>query len=249
MNDDALERRLATTAAAVTYPATPDFASRVVSRLSTPAPRRAPFPRLTPGYVLAAVVFLLVLALALNPSRDAIARFFGVEGSKIEVLPTPAPGVTPTPFPTPDAGSPGRVIDPVVLADLPRLAGFAATLPRTTDPLLHSALIFYGDQPVVVHYYGRFDLWQTRLPQDASFGKLIEPDSIQEDVMVNGVNGIWLSGGEHFVRYFNPDGSVASGSSRIVYRSTLIWRTDAFFYRIETDLALEEALRIAETLP
>jgi hypothetical protein len=38
-------------------------------------------------------------------------------------------------------------------------------------------------------------------------------------------------------------------SFRQVDRSTLIWRTDAAFYRIETDLPMEDAIRIAETLP
>jgi hypothetical protein len=131
---------------------------------------------------------------------------------------------------------------------LPRLAGYAAALPEVADPRLRSTLIFYGNQPVLVHYYARFDLWETRLPQRASFGKRTETGSVQE-VFVNGENANWLSGGEHVVYYTLPDGTVYAGSNRIVTRSTLIWRTDAFFYRIETDLSLEEALRIAETLP
>jgi hypothetical protein len=249
MNDNALDRLLATTAATVVYPATPDVSARVASRLAAAAPVRPSMPRLSPAYVLAAVLLVVVVALALNPSRDAIARFFGVEGSKIEVVPTLAPGITPTPFPSPNAGSPTRTISPVSLADLPRLAGFAAALPRIADPRLSSALVFYGEQPVVVHYYSGFDVWQTRLPQEASFGKLIQPDSIEMAVSVNGENGVWLSGADHTVYYAKPDGSFVPGSNRTVTRSTLIWRTDAFFYRIETDLSLQDTLRIAETLP
>jgi hypothetical protein len=40
-----------------------------------------------------------------------------------------------------------------------------------------------------------------------------------------------------------------SESDRVVERNTLVWRTDTFFYRIETNMSLEDTLRIAETLP
>ena len=39
------------------------------------------------------------------------------------------------------------------------------------------------------------------------------------------------------------------GHTRTVSRDTLIWRTDFAFYRVETTLSLDEAIRIAETLP
>jgi hypothetical protein len=196
---------------------------------------------------------LLALALAVAPSREAIAKLFGVEGSKIEVAPAPTQGASsetqPTPQATPDFGVPLRVIRNVDPATLPSFAGFAAALPTGAVGRLSTTLVFYGDQPVAVHHYAGFDLWQTRVPQEASFGKVVEADSILEEVTVNGENGVWLSGRPHFVAYRLPDGRVAPGSNRTVERSTLIWRTDAFFYRVETDLSLEQTLRIAETLP
>jgi hypothetical protein len=110
-------------------------------------------------------------------------------------------------------------------------------------------LIFFGDQPVLEHRYLSFDLWQTELQQDAGFGKGVPEGGIVEEVEVSGVPGVWLTGAPHYVYYYNERGFRYEDSTRLVERNTLVWHTDAFFYRIETGLTLEEALRIAETLP
>jgi hypothetical protein len=72
---------------------------------------------------------------------------------------------------------------------------------------------------------------------------------VLEEVTVSDVPGVWLSGAPHFVYYFAPGGEEYLDSRRTVSVNTLIWRTDAFFYRLETDLARDEAIAIAETLP
>jgi hypothetical protein len=251
MIDRSLERLLSDTARGVEYPATPDLSARVVASLREGAPARRQPQRPAFGLALAVAALMLVAALAISPSRDAIARFFGVEGSRIEFLPTPLPGETATPFPTAvptTAARPGEVV-PVELADVPQLAGFDAAVPDVTDARLGSSLVLYGNQPVVMHHYERFDVWQTRLRQDAGFGKGVPEGGIVEEVMVGDVPAVWLTGAEHFVYYYDETGYTFWDSQRIVGRSTLVWRTDAFFYRIETDLSLEETLRIAETLP
>ena len=51
------------------------------------------------------------------------------------------------------------------------------------------------------------------------------------------------------LEYVDESGIASQESSRMVERSTLIWRTDAALYRLETDLPLEEAAAVAETLP
>lgn len=254
MNQDALDRLLTATAAAVVYPATPDVTSRVAGATAAP-PARSGLPRLAPAYILVALLIALGAALALNSSRDAIARLFGVEGSTIEVVPAVelAPTIAanqqtaPTPAsPMANALTPGQS---VTLEEIPALAGFEAALPGVEDERIASTLIVYGTQAVVAHRYPSFHLWQTKLPQTASFGKFVTEDSIMKEVSVNGADAVWLSGGEHLVRYVDENGEVITGSARTVSHSTLIWRTDAFFYRIETDLPLEDALRIAATLP
>jgi hypothetical protein len=265
MIDQRLEALLARTAGAIEYPPTPDLSARVLGNLSAhPSPPAAGplsplgrglgrgvafWPAL--GLTLLAAVLVLVAALAISPTRDAIARFFGVEGSKIEFLPTPLPGETATPFPTavqsltPDL----RSVPGVELDRLPELAGFTAALPAVPEQRIETNLLFYGRDAVVVHAYPDFDLWQSRIEGFASFGKQVRPEGTVENVEVGSVPGRWLTGAEHVVSYTDRNGAHIPASQRIVDRNTLIWRTDAFFYRIETDLSLEEALRIAKTLP
>jgi hypothetical protein len=213
-----------------------------------------------------AASLIIISALAISPTRDAIARLFGVEGSKIEFLPTALPGETATPLsgafpgattPLPSAtivvtprSTPGpRAIAPVDLARVREFAGFDPVLPEVEDPRINSVLIFYGDQAVLEHRYFRFNVYETKLRQDAGFGKFIPDGGRVDEVEVGDVPGLWVTGAEHFVYYYDASGQTYIDSQRVVDRSTLVWRTDAFFYRIETDLSLEETLRIAETLP
>jgi hypothetical protein len=247
MIDRGLESLLTRTARAVEYPVTPDLRSRVMPALQQPP--RIPQPlmrRPAFGLALLVVAVTVIAALAITPSRDAIARLFGVEGSRIEFLPTPLPGETPTPFPTTVTSG---VVSAIDLAEIPQRAGFEAALPDVPEPRLSSAIVFYGGQPVVMHHYESFDLWQTRLEQNAGFGKGVPEGGVVEEVDIILANGLWLTGADHFVYYYDAGGTAHRASQRTVTRSTLIWRTDAFFYRIETDLSLEEALRIAVTLP
>jgi hypothetical protein len=249
MTDRSLEALLIRTARDIEYPETPALHALVAEAISVPEPLRAPALVRRPAFGLALLVvaIALVAALAIAPSRDAIARLFGVEGSRIEFLPTPLPGETATPFPT-TAPMRGEAIEP---HELPARAGFEAMLPDVPDARLNSVLVFYGGQAVAVHRYPEFDLWQTRLDMkaDTGFGKGVPGDGYIEEVEVGGFDGVWVSGAEHYVYYFDACGQAYRDSQRTVDRNTLIWRTDAFFYRIETDLQLADALRIAVTLP
>ncbi len=251
MNPKELERLLQVTAANTTYPATPDLTNSVLARIAATSPK--PQPRLRPSMPkpLFATLLLLALisiaALLVTPSRDAIARLFGVDGSKIEVVPVlPTPSTITTPV---RADGPRPIGTPLPLSEIAEAVGFEPALPTTGDPPLQSSVLFYGDQAVVVVQYADFDLWQARLQQGASFGKLADEESILVELSVNSEPATWLSGGQHFVRYLDPEGNPIAGSDRTVNRSTLIWRTPNAFYRLETDLSLAEALRIAETLP
>src|SRR5712691_1098384 len=104
MNEMSFEERLLErVAASMTYPATPQLRSRVVSAISAPSPRRAA-PQLRRPLVLgiaATAAIVVAVVLGVPASRTAVAKFFHIQGSTIERLPTPRPGETPTPFPTP----------------------------------------------------------------------------------------------------------------------------------------------------
>jgi hypothetical protein len=250
MIDRGLERLLMNAARDTAYPRTPDLSAAVQTSLR--APVSAPTQIHRPAFVALVALVLVVLAtLAISPTRDAIARLFGVEGSKIEFLPTPLPGETATPFPTavPTPTFSPRAVGIVPIERVHEFAGFEPVVPLTDEQRIFTTIGYYGGQAVVQHHYAAFELWQTKLRQDAGFGKGVPEGGFVQEVEVGSVPGVWVTGAPHYVYYYDERGTAYLDSQRVVDRSTLIWRTDAFFYRIETDLSLEEAIRIAETLP
>jgi hypothetical protein len=267
-----IEGLLRSTAAATVYPATPDLRMAVERRLRGQALSLTLFqrareyaggrflwmPRLAFTAMIIAVI-AVAASLAIEPSREAIARFFGVQGSRIEVLP---PEAFPTPLPTialrdggPATPTPlsalveSGVAEAVPLGVVAAETGFLPALPPAFGTAEHAYVVRYGGESVGVLEYESFELWQAQLEGSAGFGKGIAEGSIFEDVLVGGVPGHWLSGGPHFVWYNDRFGRYIDASSRLVEKNTLIWRTDYAFYRIETDLPLEDALKIAVTLP
>jgi hypothetical protein len=261
-----LEGLLRSAAAGTEYPETPDVRERVLRSIG-PAYAEAPALSLTLSrrargqafarIVIASLVVVMALAaaLAVTPSREAIARFFGVKGSTIEVVPS---GTMPTPAATrtfaPGAGPIypvplGNIATPTMLGSIPAATGFEAKLPEDQSEARASFVVALGADRVVLLQFDDFDLWEARLAQEANFGKGIEANSIREELTVNGEPATWLSGTPHHVYYTDSHGIRIEASLRTVTQSTLIWRTGYAFYRIETSLPKEEAVKIAETLP
>jgi len=67
--------------------------------------------------------------------------------------------------------------------------------------------------------------------------------SNQQEVQVNGRPAIWLSD-VHQIYFYGTNGDI----SRIVDKDVLVWAVEPLTYRLETDLPLEEAIRVAESL-
>jgi hypothetical protein len=261
---DWTEELLVRAATTVDYPATPDIAGAVRRRLAAgghvPA-KRAGLPRWAPGVALAAAAGVAGFAVALGASREAreaVADFLGlsVEGEEIDVLPTAAPGETPTPLPT------ARPIEsyatPVGRGALGAAAGFEPAYPEGAGEPLEVYLVDFAGARIPVLQYERFDLWEARLGPGQTFGKGVgffdklvfgQGNETLSLVEVSGQPAYWISNGSHVVR-FVEGGTVVAGSERTVERNTLVWQAaSGINYRMETDLSLEEALAIAETLP
>ena len=246
MDELMLERLLERASATATYPLTPALRGSVLAAIAEP-PARSTIASRRPAFALAAigmVALVLAIALAMPTSRSAIADFFGVEGSKIERLPTPAPGVTPTPLPT--VADIGTYALPSSLADAAVALGFAPALARGMgEPTVYLAR--YANESVVILRYPDLDLWEMKA-RDVNFGKGLPAEVGAKELAVKGRPGYWISGGPHSAYLFDGKAQVP-GSERTVSRDTLIWRSDVAFYRIETTLPLTEALHIAEALP
>ena len=232
-------------AASMTYPVTPQLPARVVSAVSAPAVRRVG-PEMRRPLVLAIAAAAAVVAavvLGVPASRTAVAKFFHIQGSKIERLPTPRPGETPTPFPTP-AGLESEARR-VGFDDATRIVRFRPLLPSDGDPLA-TYIATYNEQAVVVLHYDRFDLWEARTV--GFFRKDITADQTLDTPMIKGKGAQYIPSGTHIVQYVNASGTPVEGSQRTVDRNTLIWNDGTTFFRLETDLPEADAVKILESL-
>jgi hypothetical protein len=258
MSERDLELLLQRTAASVAYPATPQLRTRVLTAIAAPTdirqtssparPSPARRPALAFATIAAAVAaFAAMVALALPGSRTAIAEFFGIEGSNVERLPTPAPGTTATPLP-PAADLP-QTARLAALDALASALGFEVALVEGDEP--ESAyLVEYGETSVAILRYQAFDLWEANLPTHFNAEKGVSEDTVVEEFMLDGdIPARWIIGGPHVLTFTDENGEDIDASFRVVERNTLIWRTDRAFYRIETTLDRDAAVDIAESLP
>ena len=255
MNNGRLDARwvshLDETATAVRYPATPDLSDDVMATIRTDRVRPHAAHGWPARFAAAAVLALFILAatIAVPSARTAVGEFFGlVEGERIEVLPDPPPGVSPTVRPTPpplaDLGT------RFTLDQLQAAIGFPPALPEGGPPNA-MFLVNYEGLRIAVLQYEQYDLWQTKTTGYGYFNKGVPPATAIETPRIGDTFGYWISGGGRVVRFVNDDGDEVIGSQRTVDRNTLIWRDvdSGVFYRLETSLSLDQALAIVQQLP
>ena len=223
-------RELRALAAYVDFPAERDLTAAVRARLA-PRPRR----RRALVLVLAALVLALAVAFAVPPARSAILRFFHLRGARIELVDRLPQVQTTAPL---DLGV------PVSLEDAAQTAGF--------EPLISNLL---GD-PDRVTWDGRM-LWfrygDVRLLVSQFTGserielvkKLVEPRTMITPVSVLGQQGYFLSGATHFL-YLAPTDLIREERVRLA-RNVLLWQHGPLTLRLEGDLSVSEALRIARS--
>lgn len=254
---------LRSAAAAFQYPETPDLRAGVRAGLASQKPAAGrPWTRRGLAAAAVAMVAVLIAVTASREVREAVADFLGlaVEGEQIRILPTPAPGETPTALPTPRPLE--SYATPTTLLGARTLLGFDPRLPVNQGEPRGVYTIQYLGVSVLVLDYERFALWEVRDLTvekgivDKSIGGVFDKGAFEKgvqrlsDASVSGRPAYWISGGPHFMRFLGPDGTPVAGSARTVERNTLIWRgPGGTNYRLEIDGDLDEALRIANSLP
>jgi hypothetical protein len=248
--ESAWETHLDEVAGRANYPATPDLERAVIAAVSREPSEAHPARGWTPRFAVAAALalFLLVATIAIPQTRTAVGEFFGlVEGERIEILPAPSPGISPTALPT--AARIESFGAPFTFREVATAIGFEPALVNGEPPDA-VYLVDYQGVAVAVFQYPDFDLWQTRTIDYGYFGKSVPVTNVIETPRVGERFGYWISGGSYVVRFINADGEEVIGSRRTIDRNALIWLSDAgTFYRLETSLSLEEALAIGATLP
>jgi hypothetical protein len=271
MDDAALEGALRDLAPAVAYPSaatgTGDIAAAVRQRIVATPPARAgtglfgwigrrPLRR----SLLVAVAALLILAAvagAIGLGVPGIRIFFGGPTPPAATQ-TPA-AQTPKPAPSNPLGIALGLGTAVSLDDAARFTGVDFILPP--DPaigppdvaytLANRAALVWGARPglpadpdtgiglVLSEFRGNVD--------QGYYAKTLGAGTTVTPVTVNGHPGYWISGEQHFFYYVDPSGRDHDDSHRVV-GDTLIWSDGGTTYRLESKLAKDDAIRLAESL-
>jgi hypothetical protein len=264
------ETQLGSIASGMDYPPTPNIAGSVAARL------RAPRPRLmnrTLARSIVVVLILLVSSLLIPPVRAAVLEFIQVGVVRIfraEPAPLPPPTQIPstmlpvnaTPNITQPAMTPLTATPSTLVSLLEQFAGettLAEAQQMTTYLLLlptYPAEWGEPDRVFVQDANGPMTILVWMNPQNPDQVKMslhfipegswavdkFAPVAIEE-TSVNGQEAVWAVG-PYPVRLRDGDMQI----QRMVDGHVLIWEQDGVTYRLETDLSMEEAVRMAESL-
>jgi hypothetical protein len=263
MNEMNFETQLRSVAQRMEYPRTPDIAGTVSARL-----RQSTRPRLlskAAAWSLTLMFILLSSLMLIPPARAAILEFiqigvvriFRTEPTPI-VTPEPLPSIlapvtaTPVPTATQQALIPllERLAGELTLKEAQARVNYSLMLPSYPADLGQPDRVFVqdADGPMTFLIWldpqdpGEIQLSLHFLPQNSWAIKKVEPTMLEE-TQVNGNYAIWAVG-PYPVRYESNDLEY----TRMIDGHVLIWQEGEITYRLETDLSMEEAIRIAESL-
>jgi hypothetical protein len=250
------DERLRKIASSAVYPATPDLWPVVRHELSKRAGRR-PAPRLGWAAALGAVALAVGLSLFAIPSARAalyrviqlgVVRIFAEPATATPVW-TAVPAGTPSPTAAPELRAPLDLLGATSLESVREALGDAFRLP-TYPPDLGDPDLAYLQSP------------------DGPVGVLVwlDPDDPAKAGLALTVLGSWAFGGKSDMRliletevggrpalWLVGPHALLLRSGETAYRTlvsgnVLLWQVGETTYRLETAEALEEAVRIAESL-
>lgn len=260
---DSFETRIETLAKALPYPPTPRVAEAVMTRLKArPASRPAPTRRLAWGIVI--VVIFIAGLMAIPPVRAAVLEFIRI--GIIRIFPAPAltfeaprtalpESISPmTATPDEEAASLipflERVAGETSLEAARTRVGFPIPLPSVPSDLGPPDHVFVQDTNgwmIVLVWLDAERPDQARMSlhiiEEGSWVlDKYHPPVIRETV-VNGLRAVWAEG-EYPLLIRNGNIEWA----RLVKGHVLIWADGNITYRLETNLSMGEAVRVAESL-
>jgi hypothetical protein len=212
-----LERALLALGEEVDFPQAPDVWPRVVARLQ----RRWLRP-----VVLAVALGALALgvAFAVPPARSAILKFFHVGSVTVERVETLPPATT-QPF--------------------THGLGPARTQPTLRVPRGLHALRYYngpGMAAALLRYRGKQVLYARFTGDQMAFSKkFVGPTTHIEEVQL-GEFGLWLSGGEHVLRW-----QYGEVQTRLA-GNVMLWLSNGVTYRLEGELTRAQMLTLARKI-
>lgn len=255
-----LEQQLIALGTELDWPATPNLARRVRSRIAAPLVLRTPWYQSQWAVAAAAVIITLAALAVYTPTREAIAGWVNVHVlfQRVPVLPTP----TPRP--------PGPLGERLGLGQLTTLSEAQTHLTwRITVPSsLGQPDEVYLQLPPTGAAQGEVTLVYSTRPgipvanqtgvavliteargsvNKDFFAKMLGPGTTVEPVMVAGHEGYWIAGSPHDFVFLDANGNFRDETMRLA-TNTLILDEGGTIVRIEGNLTKAQAVEIATSL-
>lgn len=262
LQQELFEKQLVKISKSMDYPRTPDIAGAVMRRLSA-----SMHPRSISKRFVWSLTILLVLCASLMlipPARAAILEFIQIGVVRIfRMEPTPVPPPNQQ-FPVtmiPVTATPAVTAQPLIpmlenlagettLEEAQKKVNYPILLPTYPSNIGKPDRVFVQDTGGAMTVLVWIDPQRPDkvlmslhfLPTGSWAIKKMEPTQIQETT-VNGQRAIWAIGPYPL--------QLSNGNidfRRLIEGHVLIWTQGNITYRLETDLSLDEAIKIAESL-
>ena len=272
LQQELFEKQLVSIAQGLDYPPTPNIAGPVMARLRLPSPvgrgaRGEGRPRFISrrlAWSLTVILILFSSLMLIPPARAAVIEFIQigiVRIFRLEPTPVAPPNpqipstiipVTATPAPTSAPLIPilERLAGELTLGEARQTVGYPILLPSYPPDLGQPDRVFVqdaeGDMTILVWIDPQQPaevLMSLHFIPEGSWAITKMGPQVIEETRVNGQYAIWAIG-PYPLRF--SDGTL--DFTRLVDGHVLIWAKGSLTYRLETDLELEEAIRIAESL-
>ncbi len=246
------------------YPQTPDIADAVTRSIEGEVrPAQRLHPRLAWGVV--ALLLLLATLMAVPSVRAQVLEYLQIGAIRIFLTESPPTAMHEGTQSPPLASGPGGLIPTdtprpypsivdlageTTLAEAKRELNFPIQLPTYPSDLGEPDRVFLqdlGGQAVLLVWMDpsesdliRLDLL---LMGPGTFAEKGLPLVIEETA-VNGQRALWTEG----LHFLHLGGSMYQGVPLVIEGNILIWEQDGITHRLESDLPLEEAVKVAESL-
>ena len=255
--DGRLEGALESLGPDLAFPPAPNLGDRVRAAIEAGEHRARPWmARRAIAFAAAALAVIATLTLSLSPAaRRAVADWLGIGGVRI----VHGPGPTPTAAPGANLALGSRAtldearaeVDfPVTVPSLPELGEpdsvFVAGVPeggRVSLVYEAGGILPNTDETGLGMIVTEF-----RATIETDFmKKVIGKEALPEITDVDGELAFWITGPHTVYLYRDVDGDIREDSVRLA-GNALVWEHDGITYRIESDLDLEDARRVAESM-
>jgi hypothetical protein len=260
-----LERSLGELAERLEIPNGEFVVGDVMRRIGQPARRRTMgrVPRLAGALASALVAAVLILP---GP-RHAVARWLGFDSVRIEpgvTVPTTAPPTTDalqpptsTTVANPALGLGSAVSIEAAMAQTglpdptPTLLGNPQSIHVAYPPASGQIIVVYAPSDLVpqsnVTGVGALMSVLPARIDEGFFRKTLGDTATVQPVDVDGAVGYWIEGSPHQLM-FESGNDVLEDTLRLA-TNTLLWQRDDHVFRLEADIDLGTAVRIAKTVP